>query len=206
MHDEIRTGRPPLDDLDTKILAILDKSQFELAHSISITETLLVAHLIMLWHVQDSIGFKSFHLHWVPHILTDDLPEKRKEHARPMLSFLHIAERDGWHHLVTADESWFFFNTLPCHMWTLSRNDVITKPRLDVQSKKFMFTIIWNPSGFYVINILPNDTKMNSAYFVTNIFIPFIPLEQAIFHRGRALHQKRLVVHLDNCSIHTSRT
>jgi hypothetical protein len=26
IHDEIRTGRPPLDDLDAKILTILDKS------------------------------------------------------------------------------------------------------------------------------------------------------------------------------------
>jgi hypothetical protein len=50
---------------------------------------------------------------------------------------------------------------------------------------------------------------MNSAYFVTNILIPLIPLiplEQAIFLRGKAPHQKRLVVYLDNCSVHTSRT
>jgi hypothetical protein len=49
---------------------------------------------------------------------------------------------------------------------------------------------------------------MNSDYFVTNIFIPFIPfipLEQAIFPRRRAPHERRLVIHLDNCSVHTSR-
>jgi hypothetical protein len=43
---------------------------------------------------------------------------------------------------------------------------------------------------------------MNSAYFVTNILIP---LQEAMFPQGRAAHQKRLVVHLDNCSVHTSR-
>jgi hypothetical protein len=31
--------------------------------------------------------------------------EKQKEHARAMLPFLHAAERDDWHHLVTGDES-----------------------------------------------------------------------------------------------------
>jgi hypothetical protein len=36
----------------------------------------------------------------------------------------------------------------------------------------------------------------------TNILIP---LEQAIFSRGRAPHEKRLVVHLDNCCVHTGR-
>jgi histone-lysine N-methyltransferase SETMAR len=67
---------------------------------------------------------------------------------------------------------------------------------------KFMFTIIWNPSGFYVIDRLPNDTKMNSAYFVTNILIP---IKQMIFHGWRAPHERRLVVHFDNCSVQTNR-
>jgi hypothetical protein len=119
-----------------------------------------------------------------------------------MLPFLHAAERDDWHHLVTGDESWFFFNISPRRMWTLSRDSVVTKLRLDIRSKNFIFTIIWNPSGFYVVDRLLNDTKTNSAYFVTNILIP---LEQAIFSGGRAPHQKRLVVHLDNCSVHISR-
>jgi hypothetical protein len=48
LYDEIRIGRPPLDDLDTKILAILDESPFESAHSISIDERLLVAHPTVL--------------------------------------------------------------------------------------------------------------------------------------------------------------
>jgi hypothetical protein len=51
--------------------------------------------------------------------------------------------------------------------------------------QKFMFTIMWNPSGFYVINILPNDIKMSNDYFVTNMLII---LEQAIFPRGMAPH------------------
>jgi hypothetical protein len=83
LHDEIRTGRPPLDDLDAKILDILDKSPFESAYSIS--ERLLVVHPAVLLHLHGSIGFKSFHLHWVPHLLTDNLREKLKEYARAML-------------------------------------------------------------------------------------------------------------------------
>jgi hypothetical protein len=132
---------------------------------------------------------------------TDDLREKRKEHARVMLSFLQIVKRDGWYHFVTDNDSWFFFNTLPRHMSILSRDDVITKSRLDIQSKKLLFRIIWNPSDFYIVDRLLNDMKMNSDYFVTNILIPF---EQVIFSRRRALHQKLLVIHLDNCLIHTS--
>jgi hypothetical protein len=71
LHNAIRTGKPPLDDLDAKILATLDKSQFESTHSIS--DRLLIAHLTVLQHLYHSIGFKLFHLHCMPHLLTDDL-------------------------------------------------------------------------------------------------------------------------------------
>jgi hypothetical protein len=83
-------------------MAILDKSPFESVRSIA--ETLGVFHSIVLLHLHDSIGFRSFHLHWVPHLLRHDLRETRKEYAKAILLFLHIAERDDWHHLVTRDE------------------------------------------------------------------------------------------------------
>jgi hypothetical protein len=60
LHDEMRTGRSLLDDLDTKIMAILDKSPFESARSI--VETISVAHSTILLHLHDSIGFRPFHL------------------------------------------------------------------------------------------------------------------------------------------------
>jgi hypothetical protein len=87
-------------------------------------------------------------------------------------------------------------------MSTVSRNDLTIKSRLGIQSKTFMFTIIWNPSGFYVVDGFPNDTKMNTAYFVTNMFAP---VDHAIFPRGREPSQKQLVIDLDNFSVHTSR-
>jgi hypothetical protein len=43
---------------------------------------------------------------------------------------------------------------------------------------------------------------MNSDYFLTNIHIP---LEQTIILWRKTLHEKRLVVSADNCSVHKSR-
>jgi hypothetical protein len=104
-----------------------------------------------------------------------------------MLPLLHAVQRNDWHHIVTGGESLFFFETSPRRLWTLSRDNLATKPRQQIQSKEIMFTIIWNPTGFYVVDRLPNDIKMNSADFVTNI-LP--PLEETIFPQGRASHQK----------------
>jgi hypothetical protein len=79
---------------------------------------------------------------------------------------------------------------------------MVTKSTLDIQGKKYRFTIKRNLSGISVVDRPPNDTKTNRAYFVTN---GFVLLEQAIFARGRAPHEKRVVVHGHNCSIHASR-
>jgi hypothetical protein len=62
-------------------------------------------------------------------------------------------------------------------MWTLSKDNRVTKSTLTIQGKKFMVTLIWNPGGFYAVDRVPDDIKMRSAYFVTNVFIPLIPLE-----------------------------
>jgi hypothetical protein len=77
----------------------------------------------------------------------------------------------------------------------------VTKPRFDIQSKEFMFIIMWNASSFYVIDRFPNDAKINSNYFVINLLIL---LKQEIFPRKRAPDQKQLVIHLDNCPVHPS--
>jgi hypothetical protein len=98
-----------------------------------------------------------------------------------MLPFFRAAKLDSWHHLVTGDESWFFLNTSPRRMWTLSSHDVVAKSKLDIQSQKFMCMIMWNPSGFYLADRLPNNTKMDDHYFVANKLIPF---EEAIFPRS----------------------
>jgi hypothetical protein len=61
IHDEICTSKPPLDDLDAKILAILDKSLF--VSACSMAERLHVGHATMLERLHGSIGLKSFYLY-----------------------------------------------------------------------------------------------------------------------------------------------
>jgi hypothetical protein len=66
----------------------------------------------------------------------------------------------------------FFLNISASHMWTLSRDNVITKTRLGIQNTKFVFTIIWNPSDLSVLDRFRTNTKMKSGSCVTNRFIP----------------------------------
>jgi hypothetical protein len=45
-------------------------------------------------HLHLSIDFKSFHLCWVPHLLTEDLRQNGRT-MRAMLLLLHAAQCDG---------------------------------------------------------------------------------------------------------------
>jgi hypothetical protein len=56
LHDESRTARLPLGDLDAKIVTILEKSRFESAHWIS--ERSVIARKTVLQYLRDFIGFK----------------------------------------------------------------------------------------------------------------------------------------------------
>jgi hypothetical protein len=58
---------------------------------------------------------------------------------------------------------------------------------------------MWNPLGFHVIEKLPTGAIMNSEYFTTNTLARF----EKISPEGRTPHAKRLIIHMDNCSIHT---
>jgi hypothetical protein len=137
-----------------------------------------VIHSTMRLHSRDYVDFRSFHLHWLLHLLMGDLCEKRVEHAEAMRPAFHAAESDGWHHLVSGNGPWFFLKTSSCRRWILSIDYMVTKPRVESQSNIFMFKAMCNPSGLDVVDRLPDDAKMNSDYFVTKIFIP---LEQANF-------------------------
>jgi hypothetical protein len=60
LDDFVRSGRPPFDHIDTGILHILGKSPFGSARSIA--QTLKTSHNVVLHHLHEVLGFKSFHL------------------------------------------------------------------------------------------------------------------------------------------------
>jgi hypothetical protein len=96
----------------------------------------------------------------------------------------------------------FFYNISLCRMWMLSRDDVVTKPRHDIQSKNSCLQSYGIPAASMLSTDSQIIAKMNSAYFVTNIQIP---IKKAIFLGGMAPHERRLMIHFDGCSVHTSR-
>jgi hypothetical protein len=73
-----------------------------------------------------------------------------------MFPFLYAAQRDDWYHLVTDDESWFFFDISQRRMFTLSRDNVVTKPRQQIQSK----SLCLRSYGIPAASMLSTDSQM----------------------------------------------
>jgi cyclophilin family peptidyl-prolyl cis-trans isomerase len=87
-------------------------------------------------------------------------------------------------------------------MWALAKDEVTTT-RTDIQSKKFIFLIMWNIHGFHVVDRLPAGARINGTYDIIN---GLQRLHQAFFPQGRNPHGKGLIVPVDNCWVHKSVT
>jgi hypothetical protein len=86
LSDRLSSGRPPLEDIDARILQILEGEPWSSVRTIAEFLKILAstAHL----HLTTSLNMKSWHFKWVPHFLDDDLRAKRLEGAEQLLDVL----------------------------------------------------------------------------------------------------------------------
>jgi histone-lysine N-methyltransferase SETMAR len=64
-----------------------------------------------------------------------------------------------------------------------------------------MLTIVWNPGGFHLVNILPKGFKFNASHYVTQIFDSLSKWRKT--QVGRT--SRKLIVHADNARPHTAK-
>jgi hypothetical protein len=62
-----------------------------------------MSHSTVLKHLHEHLGFQFFHLWWVLHLSTPELNEQRRIYETDMIAVLLLAQKDGWHHLVTGE-------------------------------------------------------------------------------------------------------
>jgi hypothetical protein len=61
--------------------------------------------------------------------------------------------------------------------------------------------VFWNRDGFQVVTILPTGASFNAAWFIDG---NLAPLRGHFFPAGRRSDQEKLMVHIDNASLHTA--
>jgi hypothetical protein len=71
-----------------------------------------------------------------------------------------------------------------------------------IDTMKFMLTVMWGVDGFHLVDLMTTQKKFNSPYFVANVLTSLV---QRIFPAGRRAHAVQLHCHLDNSRIHFSK-
>ena len=191
-------GRPPLDDTDAEILSVLHTSPFSSVRTIA--DSMGIPASTVYFHLVEKIGFKNYFLRWVPHMLTEELRQKRVELAQQLLELLERQRRVKFRDIVTGDESWFLQHYDHERIWSVSADEVPTRVRPTISVRKTMLTVFLSVRGAILINWLPADEKFNSGYFCSNVLEPLAQ----ILGSGRNSHSPRPIVHFDNATPHRS--
>jgi hypothetical protein len=115
---------------------------------------------------------------------------------------LERQKQRSWHDIVTLDESWFYLNLNTDHelIWLQPDGEIPERERRTIQLEKVMLTIVWNPSGFHLINVLPKGLKFNASFYITQILGPLSDWRRTQVGRTN----RKLWVHADNARPHTA--
>jgi hypothetical protein len=107
LSDRPSSGGPPLEDIDARILHVLEVLGAEPWSSVRmIAEFLKISASTVHLHLTTSLDIKSRHSKWVSHFLDDDLRTKRLEGAWQLLDVLQAQERCHFRDRITGDETW----------------------------------------------------------------------------------------------------
>jgi hypothetical protein len=139
----------------------------------------------------------------MPHQLMEQLRITRIQKCHELLQLLETTEASKLHDILTGDESWFTVEYQHSAKWSVFRENVPSRVRQDIGTKRFMLAVIWGVDDFHVVDLMTSQRSFNSEYFVNHVVAPMIA---KAFPKGRTPHDGRVNLHLDDCRVHFSKT
>jgi hypothetical protein len=196
IEDHERSGRPR-SDLAEAITRFLQDEPFLSARLLA--KRLATSHHTIKGILEGALGLRKFARRWVPHELTVVQKENRVVEATNLLSMLEADVGANFSHIMTGDESWFFYRYESDAMYVADRADVIPRTSHMIGSKKVMITIFFTGVRLIALQYLPRGRKYNKEYF-TNIILEDI--DQTCNHGHGQRRTKDMFIHMDNCRVH----
>jgi hypothetical protein len=94
--------------------------------------------------------------------------------SQELLPMLERQKQRSWYDSVTLDESWFYLNTGHELIWLQPSAEIPERKQRSIRSEKVMLVIVWNSSGFHLINVLQKGFKFkfNASFYGTQILGP----------------------------------
>jgi hypothetical protein len=193
-------GRPALDHIDAMIFDAITKEPF---HSVrSLAERVGFPTTTVYRHLTDNLGFHSYISKWIPHMLTNDLREKRITEADALFNVLKAQERIHFRDVITGDESWFYIQQKRPRMWVLTADNLPEIPKTTIATQKVMLTVFFGINGVVLTNWMIPPNSLNASYFLNEILVP---LSHSIHGVHPKQHSPFTIIHFDNAKPHTAK-
>jgi histone-lysine N-methyltransferase SETMAR len=191
-------GRVPDERIPTLIAEALTEAPF---HSVRSLASTIKIPKTTIWRHLHQAGYVVRNLRIIPHSLSDTQKATRVETAIDLKKVLMSAKHRGWRYILTGDESWFYFNIDHDRIWIPETEPPPTRVRQTVSSLKRMLTIFWSPLGFPLVQLLPKGHHFDADYFCSQIIREIDRIRPTETAEDA---KRRLVLHFDNASPHTS--
>jgi hypothetical protein len=102
---------------------------------------------------------------------------------------------------VTLDESWFSLSTDHEPIWLTPKDESPQGDTKRESSPKMMLTVIWNPHGFHLIDVLPTGNTFHAVHPISHILSPL----REIFAAYQDDPTRHFVIHADNAILHCAK-
>ena len=198
LSDAPRSGRPKKDEIDIEIKSILDLHPYAtirmIASIVSCSTSTVLNHLY-------TMGYKNYHLRWVPHKLNANQKIQRLNMSKDLLQILGKSKENGFVDIISGDESWFIYYYQHERKWMIDTDNI---PEIVVPSRfdrKTMVTIFIGIEGLVFRTVKPANKCWNSEYFINNVLMP---LSRHPKIQDLKNHNQTCLIHFDNARCHTS--
>jgi hypothetical protein len=140
LSDRSSSGWPPLEDIDARILQVLEAEPWSSVREIA--EFLKIPASMVHLHLTISLNMKSRHFKWIPHFL-DNLEAKRLEGTRQLLDVLQTHEKSHFRDLIRGEETWVDPDMKPGVIWLPANTELPVRVKRTIAVK----SICWSFSG-----------------------------------------------------------
>jgi hypothetical protein len=172
LNDRSSSGRRPLEDIDARILEVLEAEPWSSLQTIA--EFLKIPGSMVHLHLTTSLSMENRHFKRVPLSLDDDLRAKRFDGARQLLDVLQAQERHHFRDLVTGDETWVYLGIRPGTIWLPTEAELPVRVKRTIASEKRMLTVFWGIHGIAHYYWLQKDNILDSPFICEEILAPLV--------------------------------
>jgi hypothetical protein len=134
--------------------------------------------------------------------MTGNRVQCRVGFSEELLEVVHHAKETNFEHLLTGDESRFYYEYLHDLAWAPSRATLPTRTSKKIQTRKYVISIIWLMSGIHSLLALPAGVPYDAEFFDASGLLDIAT------NLCDGKHRKTLrgvYLHLDNARAHNAK-